>query len=396
MAALLLLLLPFSSGSSGPPSTPEPAADLTPITATTAAQIAALLSAPDLLIDFGADLLDANEDFLLDISADLQDAEITRNMYRALHGTAKFTVARQLVWQSQRIRPWISITSSTQRLTQTWAFGVWALTTPERDISESPETFVVAALDKLSLVDQPIPAAFVTDVDDTYVGAVERILADKIGETNVRIDQSKVDVVIPAQRTYLADGKVTWLSIVNELLAALNYEGLWSDRDGAYRSRLYLDPASRSRTFDFSATDKATVGDVRKLTTDLDSIPNVWVFVRKGASTGLPVDGAGRYEVTNQSDGPTSVDARGRSVVTFVELDVPDDDALVAAGNSQVTTDKQATTKVALTTVPAPLLWHLDTVGLTDPAIGSFGAWAVEEWTQNLTGTDMAHTWRQL
>lgn len=366
-------------------------------TADTLAELYTLLQAPDLEVEFGADLLDADETELIDISDDLESFEVTRNIFRSVHGTCRFKVARQLQWQRQRVRPWITISSASEDLTATWTMGVWVPGIPDRTVGKQPETYDVEGADKLILLDTPCGRTYSVESGEAPVAKVEAILADEVANAgSVSIDQTSASTVVSSTTTWTAD--VTWLRICNELLAMVGYEGLSCDRDGAFTSRPSTSPAARPVSWEFDSDDEALsiVGVDRTWRRDVLDIPNVWVFVRRNVDS--PVDGSGRVELTNQSDGDTSIDARGGRVVrVVVESDAVDDTALATLAENRKRADMDVAAKLSLTTGLVPLLWHLDVVRLSDASLGGVSRWAVEEWSLDLSGrSEMSHRWRQV
>lgn len=365
-------------------------------TATTVAQLTTLIEASDLEMSWAVALYDSDEAFVADISDDCSDGTLERNIYRTLHGTARLSIARQLVWGSQRLGLSVTLTSDSELLTATWQLGRWLMGVPQRRIGASVETYEVECYDKLIVADALAGRSYVVASGTAYIDAVETIISTELGETSVAIDQASAATTLSADMAWPLDAKTTWLSIINDLLAAINYEGLWVDRDGRFRSRPYSPPSSRATSWSFSADDAETtvIGADRTLVADFTDTPNHWVFFRRDAAQAAPATGAGRYEVTNLDDGPTSVTGRGRTITAVVGLDVATHAALVSRGDDMVAAAKRLTQKLELDTGPVPVLWHLDVVDLVDAAVGAHRRWAVEEWSCDLDTGAMRHRWR--
>jgi hypothetical protein len=148
---------------------------------------------------------------------------------------------------------------------------------------------------------------------------------------------------------------VTYLDVANDLLAAINYERLWTDRDGAYTSRAYTSPATAPIvwTFDIGDTAAVIVGESRRTEQDETDRTNWWRFIRADLA-GMPSEGAGYYTVDNSASG-----TKYKSVQT---LDVLDQTELEAAGDAIVEKATQRKKYVEFPVSPLPVLWHLDVV----------------------------------
>lgn len=377
-------------------------------TATTPAQLRALIEASDLAIDWTMALYDSADAYVADITADVAAGTITRNLYRTIHGTAKFRLSRQLLWGSQRLAPSVTLTSAAENLTATWAMGRWLTSIPEREVGAVPESYEIEAYDKLLLADSKVGRSYAVASGTSYITAVETILSTELGETSYALDQASSSSVTTTTLNWLLDDDTTWLRIINDLLMAINYEGLWVDRDGRYRSRPYRDADERTTTWHFDADDASTtiVGETRKVVparrgadsvSDPIDTPNSWTFVNADIGQDPPTLGAGIYQATNDTDGPTSINARGKALPRVVPITVLNQTALgsYAEGN-MLWVRQRFNTHLELPTGPCPPLWHFDVVDLIDSALGPQNRWAVEEWTMELPTGDMAHRWRSV
>lgn len=379
------------------------------VTATTPAQMRTLIEASDLAIDWSMALYDSSEAYVADITADMTEGTITRNLYRTLHGTATFRLSRQLLWGSQRLGPSITLTSTAENLTATWAMGRWLTSIPRRVVGAVPESYEVEAYDKLMLVDTLVGRSYSVPTGTAYLAAVETILGTELGETSYELDQSAIATVTTANMNWILDDSTTWLRIINDLLGAIAYEGLWVDRDGRYRARPYTPPDERGTAWFFDADDSAStiVGQTRTVVpsragdqaTDPVDTPNAFVFVNSDIGQAPPTVGNGIYEVTNQTAGPTSVAARGRTIplITTINGGVSSQASLILIGDARaLLAQLRFRTHLELETGPVPPLWHYDIVDLIDSELGPHQRWAVEEWSLDLVSGDMAQRWRSV
>ena len=342
-------------------------------------------------VDAGLEVLDGSNTLVSDVSTWLDPAKtsVTHRTYAKIHTTAKVSVAQELSWMSQRIRPYITLTGD-DGVAVRWDLGVFIMDSPAHKTGRTPTVWTVEAYDLLTIIDSPPSTSYRVAAGTSYVAEVESIIGTKFGET-VGIDQASAAKTLPADLVWaVSDPQVTWLKIVNDLLDAIGYVGIWVDRDGTFRSGPYVSRASRSPswTFDDSRSD-TIMGESATLMQDWFATPNTWVFSRSNPDPAqtIPVEGDGIYTVVNQSDGPASVDVRGWTKVSKRDVDVADQASLVAFGDRVVDDEKAPATKVSLSCSACPVLWHLDTVQVSSGALGlSEKRLGVDSWTLSLDG----------
>lgn len=364
-----------------------------PRDALTAAQVTALLTGPWVQVTGGLELLDTSDVLIDDISDDLDSGSVSRNMYAAVHGTCSLKLARELQWGRDRVRPYLTLSAG--GVEARFNLGVFVLTTPKRNVEESPETFDVTGYDKLHLLQGPIGDTYTVPAGTSYLTAVATVIAAAGAGTNVNLDGTASAKTLPADMVWpLSETEqASYLKVANDLLAAIGYRGLWADQNGTYRSEPYLAPAQRAVEWAFDLDDARTniVGEQRTVTSDVWGVPNWWRFIQRSLET-APSEGAGQYTVTNASSGLSSYASLGRYVRKVVYLDAADQAALVSQGNRIVAEDQQVLTTVALTTGPFPIAGHFDVATYSDRAYGVQKVQA-REWQMSLLGEDMSWTW---
>lgn len=389
----------------------------------TAAQVTALIEAENLEVTAGLELYDADETFIEDISDDLVGGTVDRGNYRTIHGTCRLLISRELQWGSQRVKPYLILTASEQ-IDDTWNSGTWndgnwnggtqlrarfdlgvfLLSTPERRAGETPATFDVDGYDKLEILAHPHGTSYEAAEGDAYLTLVEDLITGA-GESKILLDQTAAATTLPTTRVWpLLDrssegqgqeggGSPTTLNIVNDLLAAVGYRALWVDQDGYYRSEPYQAPADRGAEWTYSAdSDTTTVAEDRMAGADYFATPNRWVFVNDDpAATTFPTEGDGIYTTLNQSDGPTSIDERGRTITRVVPLAAASQTDLVTQGDAIVATDKRLDQRLTLSVSPNPLHLHFDVVAVTDAQLGlTAKKYLVTDWSLPLDGGDQS------
>ena len=378
----------------------------------TAAQVTALIEADNIEVSAGLELLDSDDTFIDDISADFVGGTIDRGNYRTIHSTCRLRISRELVWGNQRVKPYLNLTDG-DGTTARFDLGVFVLSTPERRAGETPATFDVDGYDKLEILNHPHGTSYEAAAGDAYLTLVEALITGA-GESKMLIGQSAVATVLPTTRVWplvrqstgdddgqgddapgrsdRPAGGATTLQIINALLEAVGYRSLWVDQDGYYRSEPYAAPADRGAEWTYSAdSSTTTVAEDRVSSADYFDTPNRWVFVRNDpAASTFPSEGDGIYTVLNQSDGLTSIDARGRTITRVVPLDASSQTALVAQGDQIVDNDKRLDKRLTLNVSVNPLHGHFDVVSVIDAQLGLVAAkYVVTDWSLPLDGSDM-------
>jgi hypothetical protein len=368
-----------------------------PREAYTAPQIRALLQdAPALTLSGGLEIVDINLDVVQDISGSLAGGQVERSSYAVMHGTARFQITQDIDWGGDLLRPYIVVSDGV--ISPRWNLGVYHPTTPDYSLEETPPTFDAEGYDILLRLNQPVGDAYSLAAGTSYLTRVEEILLAR-GYTQYVIDQSAVGTVAPTARVWAFDDNITWLSIINDLLASIGYAGVWSDWNGRLRCSPYLLPLDRSPEWYYSDDALTTMlSTKRSVSRDYFSTPNRWVFYRSNMVEGAtPVEGNGIYTFVNDSVGDTSVDARRGLVITRTEsVDVADQGSLVVRAMQTIQADMDVPTQVNVQTSPNPQHWHFDRLFLQDSASLPVADVMCTQWTLPLppsTG-DMAQVWR--
>lgn len=363
----------------------------------TAAAVTALIrDAPSVVVSAGCELVAMDLTVVDDVTDALVSGSITRESYATLHGSARLGLEVALDWGSAIVRPYMVLTAGTT--TARFNLGAYYTSVQGFDAADDPVVYDVECLDILDGLNSPVGETFAVDVGVSYLATVEDILRAQ-GYTVFLIDQARADAVLPSARVWPMDENTTWLTVVNDLLGSIGYAGVWSDWDGRLRVQPYVSPSDRPAEWAHDA-DVATsmLTPQRRTESDNYRAPNRWVFYRSNGLDGpTPVEGNGIFTVVNQSNGPTSVDARGGRVISKpVPLDVADHAALVAASRVTVDADMRRKTTYRLGTAPNPLHWHFDRLSVNDPALGPPAEVLASTWTLPLDGADMTHDWTVL
>jgi hypothetical protein len=368
----------------------------------TDAQVTSLLTSPSLEVSAGCELLDADLTVREDISDDLAGGRVSRNSNATVHGTCDLAVSRSLAWGVDLVRPYMILTDGLTGVTARWNVGVYALTTPERTVGETPETYDVQGFDRLYLLSRQVGADYTVAAGVTYRQALLDVFA-VAGLSGVLIEGSAADDTLPVSRTWAlvsdrvadpdqTDTPVTWLRIVNDLLRAINFRSVWADQDGVFRCAAYQDPASRAAEWTFDTDPGLTIlGEDRTVVEDRWKTPNRWVFRRTNGGTGVEGDGVYTVDLSDTVNG----DWLGRTLVwtSVVDYEAASQAKLVALGDRRVALDRMLTIRFDVTTGPFPGAGHFDVFEYQDAAAGGTRKVQAVSWDMPLDGGDVRWTW---
>lgn len=347
---------------------------------------AAVLTARAIVVDYGADLLDAQDRVVDDLSPVLAGGVVERHNHAAVHGTCDLVLHRSLDWTSARVRPWQEVRAGSVAVRRN--LGVYVLTTPDQVVTdEDTPTYEVQGLDKLHLLQHEIGDTYVVPAGTTYLDAVRQAIVDA-GVTGLPalFDGTAQATTLDAPRVWFLDpsSPATWLRVANDLLAEIGYRGLWVDQDGRYRSEPYQSPRIRPVEWTHDLADPRTniVGPGRTLTLDEFDRVTWWRFVQEGLGV-QPVEGAGLYTVDLDDGGPV------RRRVLAVRA--ADQAALEAIGNQEIDQASRRGRTLEITTGPLPILGHFDVTAYLDPILGPLKAVTVSH-SIPLDGGDVSLT----
>lgn len=326
----------------------------------TADQQRSLLHGTALQFDVGAEVLDASLNFVEDITAAVDNTAGDVHWLGAarIHRDVAINLAMstELSWGTALLRVYRIVTDPVSGLSARRNRGVFCLTQPARPMGTkvfNPASrlwdqfaYVTTGQDRLYLLDREVGYSYVQPMLDggnpvTFGQAVANVYT-ACGVTGYLIDGSRATQPLPQDMAWplvpasedqqplgapsdpqlvavSGSGATTWLDILNDLGRLVTYEPVWCDDNGYLRHTPYQDPTAvaPSDTFDADAAGNIVDPD-RTVTRDLWARPNQWI----GIWSNMPADGAGNPQqpttgnggvhiLTNQSAGPSSVDALG-------------------------------------------------------------------------------------
>ena len=184
------------------------------------------------------------------------------------------------------------------------------------------------------------------------------------------------------------------LSIINDLLGAINYGSATYDEDGRFVGREYILPQNRTSQFRY-ATDSESVitGDVTQ-TVDLFGVPNTWILVVSDPDR-PPISGT----YTNDNPlSPTSTVSRGRTVVDFrTEQNAPDQLTLDSKAQRLAFEASQVYEVIEFQTAIMPIHQNGDVYDLIIDGILVDNKYSEHSWSMTLeNGAAMSHKVRKV
>jgi hypothetical protein len=336
----------------------------------------------------GMDLLSIED--ITDVFAG--QGKVTRGSYDTIHAKADLTLEAELDWGGVLLRPYM-LFHRTQGEPVRFNLGAYFPVVPGWDVEELPQVYAMEGFDILDRLADPVGESYSVVEGTSYVGAVEQILTE-LGYVRFSISAEYASSTLPSTRSWAIDPNLTWLTIVNDLLNAIAYEGIWSDWDGRLISNPYRSPRERASEWTYDSLPLTSmIARKRRLETDFYRAPNRWVFYRTNDVDGaVPVEGDGIFTFINESNGPTSVEARNNRVLSKVlGLEAADHDALVRQGEQIIAEDLLPKTRIPVSTAPNPLHWHFDRCTIADEALGPVYEVLDTRWSLPLSGEDMTH-----
>jgi hypothetical protein len=384
---------PLTIISGDPP--PEPPRT-NPITSVERAE---LLEATHVAYDLAQMLvLDENDNPIGDIADQVTACKIVHDNFRDIHGTIDLSTHAELAWGRDRVQPWLRIEGG--GWVDEVALGVFCVTAPEPTGGRTPQTFDVQGYDKLYLLDQQISSPVSLPAGEPILGAVRNILAQQ-GFGGDRIDATRgADVLVEARTWPLENGRVTYLSIVNDLLSMVGYQPVSACSHGHAHSVPSVPPTERPATWRYDSASMSTIvlADGQRMVDDFTNRPNRWVFWMVNTERETPpTPGDGLFEFDNVSDGRSSQQARGGLAVTRAEgLEAATHDDLEQQALRLIAEDMHSSTELSFTTRLNPYHGHKDVLEVMSTDFGIVSMVEHSVYTHDLFTRRTEHTVRTL
>jgi hypothetical protein len=226
----------------------------------------------------------------------------------------------------------------------------------------------------------------------TYIQAVTAILAAHSLTYNVVTDALARS--LPSDLSWAAG--TSWLSVISDLLTAINYNPLYVDEVGVFHVTPLVQPVNRAAEYTYNAGQPGVslVSTPFQLTRDFFEVPNLVLTSQQSASTkgsAAPVYQAEAQNLNILS--PTSYYQRGnRNIVAVLQEDPADLDSLEQFTSNSL--NAASNTAVSIQFV-APFFPHSynDVYGMIFPEMNLAGNYAETQWAFDFTqeGGPMTH-----
>lgn len=316
---------------------------------------------------------------------------VTLDALADVHRSASFTLIEgdTIDYQRDRIKPVVRLMMPDGGVVD-WPQGVFLLSSPDRVLS--PDTSVartVTAYDQTVLLQgDSVGDRYSIAAGTLYTTAIAAAVAGYGFTTNIAASTKTLPVTIDWA------GGTSKLTIVNDLLAAINYRAAWFDENGVFQAVPYVLPDTVVPGYIYATDETSTlVGDITQ-SLDLFNIPNRWVLVVSEADRPVLTS---TYTNTSATS-PTSTVSRGRTVTKYDTGQTAADQATLDGLAARMAfEDSQVYETVGFTTALMPFHSDLDVVGVSVNGL-ALGSVKFQEvgWSMSLAvGGSMSHTVRR-
>ena len=295
-----------------------------------------------------------------------------------------------------RIKPYVAIKMDSNGTDGTpwaeYAQGVFLLEAPGRASDEASIFRDVDGFDQtLILKDNKTTARYTVAASTNYITAVNTAL-QAAGLTTTNYQLTPTASTLPGAMDWPIG--TSYLRIVNDLLAAINYRSIRFDANGVGVAEPYVLPASRSSEYTYNANEDSVVREGVESVVQVADIPNVVILTRNNPDTTTLIS----TQTNSKIASPTSTVRRGRNIVRDIEevTDAADQTALDNLAKRRLTEVSSLLHYVTFKTSLHPFHDDLDKITFIDTtaanALNVSGDFIETEWTLPLSETgDMVH-----
>lgn len=254
--------------------------------------------------DWVWDILDNNDNFIGTLDG-VNSGSIKRNVNTTIRsgGSLSWSGVAPPAWPRIRLRPRYTAELSDGSSVD-WPMGVFIPAAPVINWNGTLASADVELFDKLLVLEEDaIDITFSLPAGTVVTDAIRSVIEDA-GETHHSIEDS------PETLTSNISWKIGTkkLTIVNELLEAINYFSLWVDEMGTYRGTPYLPPRSRGLSWEFKDDHNGIYDPEFEYDLDTFGKPNKVVLVSQGSGD---AEGLVAVSTNTDPDSPISYQARG-------------------------------------------------------------------------------------
>lgn len=356
-----------------------------------ATQVEAALHSANQRIAFRYELYDRNGNFKANLSTVIGGA-VEYNALNDIKRTARFTLkdAQDVDYLNDRIKPYCRVWLASAAGWAEFALGLFLLTTAPRTIDVSGAVIrSVQAYDLAQiLADDKVSTRYTVTAGTNYITAVKALL-DGAGITAQNL--TATSKTLPATKDW-APG-TSKLEIINDLLAAVNYNSLWFDENGVAVASPYMTPAERASEYTYANDSESVMFPEAEQSLDLWNVPNKWVLVVSESDRTVI---SSEYTNTNP-DSPTSTVSRGRTIVDYRTVDADSQASLDDLVERAAFESSQVYEAVQFGTAVMPFHSHNDVFTLEYTDLGIAAKYSEVYWGFELkAGATMKHVIRRV
>jgi hypothetical protein len=341
-------------------------------------------------LTFDFQRLNSNNGYMGPLSF-VQSGSVTLDGTAEVHRSASFTLTEgdTIDYLRDRIKPYVRLTMPDGGQVS-WPQGVFLLSSPDRTLElDGTVTRTVAAYDQTVILQGDL-------VGDRYSVAAGTRYTDAIGTavagygftTNIVTSTSTLPVAIDWE------GGTSKLTIVNDLLSAINYRAAWFDENGVFQAIPYVLPDTVTPGYTYATDSSSVITGTIGQSLDLFAVPNKWVLVVSEADRPTLIS---TYTNTSASS-PTSTVSRGRTITKYdTSQTAPDQATLDALAARMAFEDSQVFETVSFGTALMPFHSDLDVLGVAVAGL-ALGSVKFQEvgWSMDLAiGGTMSHSVRR-
>lgn len=307
----------------------------------------------------------------------VQSASLHGSIFDSIRtgGSLKWEGQERIDWAAYRIQPWYTFTTP-QGVQKSWPLGVFIPETPGRGYSDTGLSADVQLFDKMLMLEQDA-------VEGSFSLPAGSVVTQQV--TNILVLHGGA-IVTPSAETLT--GPMVWpagtsyLRIVNDLLAAINYFSVWADGYGVFRAAPYVAPAYRTPAYDFEDDYEGVYRDEFNEEEDLFAVPNKVILIARTEGDAAPLTASATNTDPNH---PASIPRRAGLVKSVTETDVEATSLTVLTNLAQRRLESLSATSAKLHISHAPIQMELnDAVTFTANRWGIESLAVLQSWSWTL------------
>jgi hypothetical protein len=323
--------------------------------------------------------------------ANVLGGQVSNNALGTIKRTARFSMLEtgELNYLSDLVRPYARLSMPDGGFAE-WPLGTFSLSTPDRSLDEvGIVTRDVEAYDLLVVLnDDKVTDRYSVAAGVAYTTALAAVAAG----AGLAYAITPSALTLPAAMEW--EPGTTKLRIVNDLLAAINYESATIDELGVLICRPYQSPQTRATEYTYADGAASVRRGGARQGLDLFAVANRWTLVKSEP------DQAALISTYTNADplSPTSTVSRGRTIVDFrTEQDAADQSTLDAKAARLAFEASQVFEAVSFDTAAMPMHSDADLLRLELPGLAVAARYVEQTWTLPLsTGATMKHKARRV